>query len=515
MLSGNGSRLKKYTAVTLLVFLILLQGAKCQVNLLDSTFTFREGIVRIGQALNIISRSTGYNFTYDSRLIDSERKTEMSFSNMKLSSILDSMLQNDSLAYSVIDKYIIISVREIIDPAVPTAQAWEDKYITGIIIDNETREPLPFATIGLKYKGRGTITNINGTFGLNITADSYDDTISFSYLGYIGREIPVNQFPGNNLNISMEREYISIPEIVIRSQIPQEIINKTIKAIPSNYGTTPALLTGFYREGVLKKTELQSYSEAVIHIYKSAYSGSLLRDQIKVLKSRKLENIDRSDTLALRLKAGLSTCLELDGIKNHFDFIEYSSMDEYTYRITDIVTFDEDAAYAIEFEQKESVDQPLFKGTFYVSTNDYAILQADFELNLKYIQKIRDSFISSQSAGYNTWPLSVKYSVSYRKIDGRYFLSHVRGDLLFASKKKKKLFSRQFHVFFELAVTDVNLKNVTRFDREEVAPVHSVFSRTINQYDPEFWENQDFLKPEENLLQALKNMKVKMQLFSE
>ena len=34
-------------------------------------------------------------------------------------------------------------------------------------------------------------------------------------------------------------------------------------------------------------------------------------------------------------------------------------------------------------------------------------------------------------------------------------------------------------------------------------------------YDPVFWGNQDFLKPEDNLLQELKNMKVRLQEFSE
>lgn len=72
-----------------------------------------------------------------------------------------------------------------------------------------------------------------------------------------------------------------------------------------------------------------------------------------------------------------------------------------------------------------------------------------------------------------------------------------------------------FDVFFEMAVTSSSIENVVRFEREELAPVHSVFSRTINSYDPVFWENQEFLKPEENLLNALKNMRVKLQEFSE
>ena len=80
--------------------------------------------------------------------------------------------------------------------------------------------------------------------------------------------------------------------------------------------------------------------------------------------------------------------------------------------------------------------------------------------------------------------------------------------------RRKRLFNTQFKVFFELAITETDLKNVTRFEREEVAPIHSVFSRTINSYDPLFWGNQDFLRPEDNLLQDLKNMNVRLQEFS-
>jgi len=148
-----------------------------------------------------------------------------------------------------------------------------------------------------------------------------NDTIYVSYLGYLGREIPVKQTLGNNFTITMRREYIPIPEIIIRTKVPQEIIYKTIAAIHDNYGNTPALLTGFYREGVMKKEELQVYSEAVIQIYKSAYTSTILGDQVKVFKSRKIENADPGDTLAVRLKAGLSTCLELDGAKHIFDFL--------------------------------------------------------------------------------------------------------------------------------------------------------------------------------------------------
>ncbi len=104
------------------------QVAECQEAILDSTFTFRAGAVKTGNALNIITRQTGYNFTYDSRLINTENKTEMTFSSEKLNVILDNILKNDSLVYSVIDKYIIIS-KSVPPPSVLKIDSLPDKEI--------------------------------------------------------------------------------------------------------------------------------------------------------------------------------------------------------------------------------------------------------------------------------------------------------------------------------------------------------------------------------------------------
>jgi hypothetical protein len=516
MLSLNGFIFRISQAIPLFLLLLLPQKTECQAGILDSLFTFMSGTVKTGDALDIITHQTGYNFTYDSRLIDKERPAELNFTNTRLQTILDTILQNHTLAFSVIDKYIIISRAEQSTQSAPDSLPPDSiEYITGIITDEETLEPLPFATIALKNKGRGTVTNNNGQFGLKITPDLFSDTLSVSYLGYIRNEMPVRMAFHNDLTILMKREFISIPEIIIKNQVPQEIIYKTVLAIRHNYSNEPVYMTGFYREGVMKKKELQNYSEAIVRLYKSAYTGTFLGDQMKLYKSRKIENIKRSDTLAVRLKAGLSTCLELDGAKKLFDFLSRESMPDYRYRLGDIVTWEDESAYAIEFEQREDIDQPLYKGVVYINTTDFAILHAEFELNQALIHKMKESFIYNSTKGFNTWPVSVKYSVSYRKLNKTYYLSHVRGDMIFSSKQKKKLFNTQFLVFFELAVTDIDLKNVKRFEREDLAPIHSVFSKTILNYDPDFWGNQDFLRPEDNLLKELKNMKVKLQEFSE
>jgi len=519
MSANNGIIFKYISAIALLISLIPSQEIRSQDGILDSAFTFRAGTIKTVNALNLITRQTGYHFTYDSRLVDPASKSEMNFRQTKLKTILDSILGKDSLVYSVIDQFIIIS-REIPSPPLPIAKdttvLYNIKVISGIILDSESSEPLPFATIALKHNGRGTVSNNNGEFGLKLMPDDRADTIVVSYLGYFAREIPVIHSLGSNFVVEMKREFISIPEIIIRNQIPQEIIYKTLSGIPRNYGNTPAGMTAFYREGVLRKSQLQTYSEAVLQIFKSPYTATLLNDQIKVLKSRKIENINVSDSVTVRLKAGLSTCLELDGIRNSFDFLSRGNgIEEYSYRLTDIVSYDDESVFEIEFGPREGAEIPIFRGSMFINTTDYALVKVEFMINPAYLQKMKGSFISNPSRDFTTWPVSVKYSVSYRKIGERYFLNHVRGDLEFQSRQKKRLFNALFSVFFEMAVTSAGTENITRFDREELAPAHDVFSRTIKDYDPVFWGSQDFLKPEENLLQALKNMKVRLQEFSQ
>ncbi len=518
MAADNGNICKYLTAIALLIFLASPEESRCQGGILDSAFTFRAGIIRTGSALDLITRQTGYHFTYDSRLVDAENRVKMSFRETKLKIILDSLLLNDSLVYSVIDQFIIISrdrSEKSPEQLSDTSAVSPPEKITGMVLDSETREALPSATVALHHTGRGTITNSNGEFGLNLRPEDINDTIVVSYLGYYAREIPVRQSFGNNFTIEMRSEFYSIPEIIIKNQIPREIIMKALASIARNYGNTPAGMTAFYREGIQKKNQLQTYSEAIVQIYKSAYTGTLLNDQVKVLKSRKIENINVDDTLTVRLKAGLSTSLELDGLRNGFDFLLRENFQDYSYRVTDIVSFDEEWAYEIEFGQREGAALPMFRGSVFINTEDYAILKAEFEIYPEYLQKMKTSFISSPSKDFSTWPSGVKYSVSYRKIGNRYFLSHVRGDLEFLSKQKKRVFNTQFKVFFEMAVTNVSTEKVGRFEREELAPSHSVFSRTIRNYDNAFWGSQDFVKPEENLIQALKDMKVRLQEFSE
>ncbi|MCU0376961.1 MAG: carboxypeptidase-like regulatory domain-containing protein [Bacteroidales bacterium] len=491
--------------------LLLTPRLYTQESVLEKSVKIPGSSIRAGRALHEVGRLTGYIFTYDTEIINADRSFNLPATETTVREILDSVTGNPEIKYSVIGKHIIL-YHDIIEEHTDTTSVSLPEWIiiTGRITDAATSEPLPYATIGISHRGRGTVTNNNGDFILKISGECLNDTLSVSYVGYINRQIPVRSLPGNIMIISMERDYIPIPEIIIRAQDPLLIIRNTVASIAENYGTTPALLTGFYREGVYRKKEPQVYSEAVVQIYKSPYARSLLGDQLKVLRSRKIENLEVKDTLAVRLKAGLSSTMTLDIIRQLFDFLDPQSFESYEYKLTDIVTIDDQTAFVISFKQRPWITEPLMQGDVYINVDNYAVVSAEFELNPDYIDQTSEAYVSRLPRDFSMKPEYVRYRTHYRLVNGRYFLSHVRGDLGFLAKGRKRVFNSRFNVFFELAVTDHKLNNVSRFDHDETAPVYSVFSRTITGYDSDFWKDFDFLKPEEDLMEALVRLNVRL-----
>jgi hypothetical protein len=83
--------------------------------------------------------------------------------------------------------------------------------LTGLVADSATFEPLPFVTVSLKNKNKGTITDGEGSF--KIVAD-VSDTLVFQYLGYNTLEFPARGWDANLILLS-ERPTV-LRTIIIR-----------------------------------------------------------------------------------------------------------------------------------------------------------------------------------------------------------------------------------------------------------------------------------------------------------
>ena len=87
--------------------------------------------------------------------------------------------------------------------------------IRGIVKNARTMEPLSYAHLSLGNGLLGTITNENGEFILNIPDPYIHDTLRVSFIGYISRNIPVDELIENNYQIILLQEHGLIMNTVI------------------------------------------------------------------------------------------------------------------------------------------------------------------------------------------------------------------------------------------------------------------------------------------------------------
>ena len=96
------------------------------------------------------------------------------------------------------------------------------QQISGVVTAQEDGLPLPGVSILIKGTNTGTTTDLDGKFTIQASAN---DILSFSYIGYVTREVTVeNQ---SNIQISLETDLDQLEEVVVIGYGEQKKINLT------------------------------------------------------------------------------------------------------------------------------------------------------------------------------------------------------------------------------------------------------------------------------------------------
>jgi len=490
--------------------LFSVNTAVCQVALLDKTITIPKQHTTLYNALNLISDKADCLFIYDSQVVESDKRVKLVADNQPLKQVLDNILANPELTYKVIGQHILIyrvksesRAANPPQPVIPARDSIKSILIKGHIFDNENKTAIPYATIGIIEENIGTISNTDGYFALKVPASFSGTSLIVSHLGYMSQRIPVQLIKEQQVDIYLERRIISIQEVIIRYIDPNLLLEKAMEHRKVNNSLEPVYTTSFYREGVQKNKRYISYSEAVFKVYKSPYTLNEQFDQVKLLKSRKIQNSDARDTVFLKLKAGILSALQLDIVKCVPDFLDQTLSLQYTYTYSDLVSYNAKDAYAITFEQNPGIHEALFKGTLYIEKDSYAVLGADFEINPDFLDLAAENLILKKSRKLKVKLEKISYSVSYTPFNGKYYLNHVRADIKLKTRLRKHLTYDNFDTFLELATCHIDTANVVKFSRQDVIKPSVVFSDAAYNNDNTFWGDYNTIAPEAKLSEAL------------
>jgi hypothetical protein len=514
-----GQVLQKLPLLIVFVLLLALSTTPSQVMGQDTSdiFSLRVTIpsqrTTVYKALNQLSDSIGYLFAYDSKLVDSDQRIRPQIENIKLKDALSQILGGSNFTFKVFDNHILIHSGLLPDNSENQSDTVRKNVTTlrGRVLDSQTKQPIPYVTVGIPEIALGSITNQEGVFQLKISPDVSANVISLMHLGYKSRNFPIDLLAVEPIDIFLDREAISIQEVIIRNVDPKQLLKEAFDKIPENYSTNPAYFTSFYREGVVKNDKYQNYSEAIFRIFKSSYTRISQTDQVKLLKSRKTQNLQPADTLSIKLRGGINSSLTLDLVKHTPYYLQGDFLQYYNFTRKDILTIGDRMAYAIAFDLKEHITEPLMVGVIYIDIENLAILGADFEVSPSNIDRITDQYVHKRNRRFRFKPQSIAYSIRYNSYNGVHYLSHVRGDLKFKYRYRRSLFNSSFHLFFELVNTQIDTVNVVRFERRELEPTHNVFLDNTWVYDQTFWKDQNIIPPEKSIFDALGEISAKVE----
>jgi len=378
---------------------------------------------------------------------------------------------------------------------------------SGKILDSETKDPVAFANVYLEGSSIGTVSNLDGEFILKVHLDRGEEKISISFVGYKTQELALEELNNMKNTIILVADPIPIQEVIIKTGDPLELLRKAIARINENYTENPEMLTGFYRETIKQNRHYVAVSEAVLDIYKSSYKNYFDSDRIKIFKGRKSQDVKKMDTILFKLQGGPKTSLLLDIVKNPSTLLSEDFFKYYNYKLNGIVNIDNRETYVIEFNQKSNVDLPLYQGKIYLDVKNLAIARLDFRISDKALSQADNELVRKKPVSMKVDVEDARYLANYRAINGKWHLNHIRAEAKFKCKWDKKLFRSVYSTMLEMAITDRDTSNISKFKLRESERISDVFIDQVNYFqDEDYWGEYNVIKPDESIEMAIQRL---------
>lgn len=161
---------------------------------------------RLEEVLKTIEDKSEFFFLYNRDLINVEQTVNISVNNQTITTILDKLLKETDISYSVVNRQIILSNLE----GISGLDGQQQKTVTGRVTDSSGAS-LPGVSIVVKGTTIGTITNTDGSF--NLTNAPSGSTLIFSFVGMKSQEIAIDG--KNEFNIVLQDETIGMDEVIV------------------------------------------------------------------------------------------------------------------------------------------------------------------------------------------------------------------------------------------------------------------------------------------------------------
>lgn len=158
----------------------------------------------IEQVLNKIEEISDFVFLYNDKTIQTNRIVSVRNTNGKIMDILDEVFRGTNIVYTVVDKQIILSTNKL------DVVAQNPSFPLKGVVKDVKGEPLIGVNVKVKGAGKGTITDFDGKFILQVVKGNI---LEISYVGYVSQSIKISD--SKALDIVLTEDTKVLNEVVV------------------------------------------------------------------------------------------------------------------------------------------------------------------------------------------------------------------------------------------------------------------------------------------------------------
>ena len=223
---------------------------------LNRTIDVRLRGVALPQALERIARQGGLQLSYDERLVAGAEAVTLEAEGATVLEALQAVLRGSGLWLRLTSAGHLVVVRRQ-EPAEATPEGAEARHeVAGTVTSAEDGAPLPGVNVVVRGTTVGTVTDVDGTYALD--APSPDDTLAFSFVGFVPQEIPIAG--RSTIDVALAPDVEALDEVVVVAYGETEQANVT---------------------GSVARVEAENFEEAPVLGFEQALAGKAAGVQVR------------------------------------------------------------------------------------------------------------------------------------------------------------------------------------------------------------------------------------------
>jgi hypothetical protein len=186
------------------IFLLLGTLTAFSQSMLQQKITVHAAHKPVKEVLTSIEKQAGFYFSYNNVLINGDSLVTVSANRKTVEDVLKIIFSNRY-------QYLESADHIIIQPAV-SSQFW---YVSGLVVDKITGEPVSYATVYERQQLVSTMTDENGRFRLQLKEKKSSVSISVSKVSYADTLVILTSEQPQDIRIGIEQVSYVIDSVVI------------------------------------------------------------------------------------------------------------------------------------------------------------------------------------------------------------------------------------------------------------------------------------------------------------